>query len=202
MKLYQKAAQHLPQFVQMTQQIGIHNTPVLMVGLSDVHKAHFIYAAAKELGHPILVVTEEEAAARRMCDDINIMEGKGETFAFLFPERDFTFRQVETVSREYEQIRLGILSRIRKGECPVCLCSINALLQHTIPPKELSSRTFTISSEGNYAMDDLVSRLLRAGYVRRPQVEGIAQFSVRGGILDIYPPSSSFPVRIEFWEKK
>ncbi len=199
MKLYQKAAQHLPQFVQMTQQIGIHNTPVLMVGLSDVHKAHFIYAAAKELGHPILVVTEEEAAARRMCDDINIMEGKGETFAFLFPERDFTFRQVETVSREYEQIRLGILSRIRKGECPVCLCSINALLQHTIPPKELSSRTFTISSEGNYAMDDLVSRLLRAGYVRRPQVEGIAQFSVRGGILDIYPPSSSFPVRIEFW---
>ena len=45
-------------------------------------------------------------------------------------------------------------------------------------------------------MDDLVSRLLRAGYVRRPQVEGIAQFSVRGGILDIYPPSSSFPVRI------
>ena len=50
------------------------------------------YAAAKELGHPILVVTEEEAAARRMCDDINIMEGKGETFAFLFPERDFTFR--------------------------------------------------------------------------------------------------------------
>lgn len=198
MKLYQNIAQRLPQFVQMVQHVSVHNTPVLTVGLSDIHKAHFIYAAALDFAKPILVLTDDESTARRMCDDINIMNG-GEPFAHLFPSRDFTFRQMETVSREYEQIRIGVLSRLLAGKCPICFCSIDAFLQHTIPPQELKNRTFTIDLQESYQIDKLVAALIGAGYVRRAQVEGIAQFSLRGGILDIFPPDSSAPIRMEFW---
>lgn len=198
MKLYEKTARNLLSFTQMTEAIQNHNTPVLMVGMSEVHKAHFIYAAAMEQQMPVLVVTEDEAVARRMCEDVNIMAG-GEEIAFLYPEREFTFRQVETVSKEYEQIRLGVVSRILNGSCKICFAGIGALLQHTIPPAELQSRTFHIASSESYQIEDLTDRLVKAGYVRRPQVEGVAQFSVRGGILDLFPPGSDAPIRVEFW---
>lgn len=48
-------------------------------------------------------------------------------------------------------------------------------------------------------MDSIVQKLTAAGYQRREQVEGVCQFSVRGGILDLFPPDSPSPVRAEFW---
>ena len=48
-------------------------------------------------------------------------------------------------------------------------------------------------------LEELTARLIQSGYVRRPQVDGISQFSIRGGILDLYPPKEPSPVRIEFW---
>lgn len=199
MKLYQNIADNLAQFSQMMTYLESKQTPQLVVGLSEIHKAHFLYAAAKKLPGQVLVVTDEEAQARRICDDINAMEATGQEIAYLYPVRDFTFRQVDTASKEFEQIRLGVLSRVLSGECRICVCSVEALMQRTIPPEELKARSFTIDTEHSYDLQDLSARLVRAGYVRRPQVEGIAQFAVRGGILDIYPPNENMPVRIEFW---
>jgi transcription-repair coupling factor (superfamily II helicase) len=198
-ELYQHTAELLPQFGQMMDDLSDGRTPVLTVGLSDIHKAHFIYAAAKQQKGPLLVITDDEAAARRMCDDVNMMEGTEEPFAYLYPARDFTFRQVESVSKEYEQIRIGVLSRLLEKTCSVCFASIDALMQRTLPPEELKERTFSISAGESYDLTELSKKLVRAGYVRRPQVEGIAQFSIRGGILDLYSPNENAPVRIEFW---
>ena len=144
MKLYQNVARQLPQFSGLCEALQSGKTPVLLVGLSEIHKSHFIYSAARELGRPVLVVTEDEAVARRMCDDVNAMDGGSTPAAYLYPARDFTFRQVESASREYEQLRIGVLSRLLAGECPVCFASVEALLQRTLPPEELKSRTFTI----------------------------------------------------------
>ena len=199
MKLYQSVARQLPQFEQLTGALTGHQTPVLMVGLSEIHKSHFIYSAAMELEQPVLVVTDDEAAARRMCDDINVMHNGAKPAAFLYPARDFTFRQVESVSKEYEQIRIGVLSRLLSGECPICFASVEALMQRTLPPEELRSRTFEIHGDGSYNLTELAQKLVRAGYARRPQVEGIAQFALRGGILDLFPPGEAFPIRAEFW---
>ena len=199
MKLYQSVARQLPQFSELCGALREKKTPVLLVGLSEIHKSHFLCAAAQELGRPLLVVTGDEAAARRMCDDVNAMAGGNAPAAYLYPARDFTFRQVESVSREYEQMRIGVLSRLLAGECPVCFASVEALLQRTLPPEELEGRSFSIRADGSYDLKELTARLVRAGYVRRPQVEGTAQFALRGGILDVYPPGEAMPVRAEFW---
>jgi transcription-repair coupling factor (superfamily II helicase) len=63
----------------------------------------------------------------------------------------------------------------------------------------LSQRTLKIICGEDYAQNKIVRTLLCAGYVRSDIVDGIGQFSVRGGILDIFPPSYTQPVRIEFW---
>lgn len=199
MKLYQTVASHLTAYQDMIAHLRADQTPMLVVGAADIHKVHLIYAAAVELGRAVLVVCDDEAIARKMTEDCNSMAGGDEPFAYLYPARDFTFRAVETASREYEQLRIGVLSRILRGGCPVCFCSVDALIQHTIPPTQLQARSFSICANNSYKLADLTEQLLRAGYARRPQVDGMAQFSVRGGILDLFPPDAPSPVRVEFW---
>lgn len=156
-----------------------------------------IYAQYEKLKKQSLVITNDEANARALVEDINAMAG--EDIAFLYPSRDFTLRQVEVASREYEQIRLGVLSRIISGECRIVVAGIDAVMQHTIPKNELTERIFSIDINREYSVEELSRMLIRSGYEKKTQVEGTAQFSVRGGIVDIFPPGLNSPVRIELW---
>lgn len=198
MKLLKRIANELPSYARLRENLEEGRTPTLLIGPSEVHKAHFLFSLSEDLGEPLLAVTHDEASARRITEDINAMNG-GEEIAFLYPARDFVLRQAEVASREYEQIRLGVLARIQSGECRVVVASMEALLQHTLPPDKLAERTFTIDTEAPCPVEELTRRLIRSGYENRAQVEGTAQFSVRGGIIDLYPPNCSAPVRIELW---
>lgn len=200
MKLYNTISSKLLEFNQMIDSIKLKNTPTLIVGLSNIHKTHFIYSASVQLDTPILVICDDESTANKMCEDLNIMSSSQQDIAYVYPARDFEFRQIESVSKEYEEIRIGVLSRILDKSCKICFCSIDAVLQHTIPKDELLNKTFTIDFNKTYNIDDIVRKLVQAGYTKRDQVDGIAQFSLRGGILDIFPPNRKNPVRIEFWD--
>ncbi len=197
MKLFKRIAAGLPQFQRLTENLSAGRTPTLLVGASEIHKAHLIYAAAEELGRTVLVITHEESMARGLMEDINAMAG--EEIAFLYPTKDFALRQSEVASREYEQMRLGVLARLLSGECRVVCASIEAVLQHTIPPYVLAERNFTIDLNSRFSTAELSEKLVKSGYESRAQVEGTAQFCVRGGIVDIYPPNQNAPVRIELW---
>ena len=58
----------------------------------------------------------------------------------------------------------------------------------TMPPEKMQEAMFSIDFNGEYEIEDLIQKLLLAGYRRCMQVEGEGQFSVRGGILDIFVP--------------
>ena len=203
MKLFTAVAHSLESYGRMIQNIRLHNTPLLCVGLSAIHKAHFLYAASEDLDCPILLLCQDDLAAARLTADINAMAGNGKELACLVPSRDFCYRQVETISGEYEQQRLGVLSRIQAGEVRIVVASAQAAGSRTIAPEQLKKGTFQLSFDPDkgcqLTMQQLTARLIGSGYIRRDQVDGVCQFSVRGGILDIFPPKESNPVRIEFW---
>ncbi|MCD7731076.1 MAG: transcription-repair coupling factor [Oscillospiraceae bacterium] len=172
-----------------------HESPVSVTGVSGIHKAQLtigIYDFS-----PILIITEDEAGARRISDDINEMSG--EICSYVYPAKDFTFTDVETVSREYEHTRLGILSRILNNSCRFVCASAEAVLQRTIPPEILAARTVKISKGDSLDTTRLTADLVAAGYTRCDLVEGASQFSVRGSIIDIFPVQESAPIRIELW---
>ena len=83
------------------------------------------------------------------------------------------------------------------------VASAQAAGSRTIAPEQLKKGTFQLSVDPDkgeqLTMQQLTARLIGSGYIRRDQVDGVCQFSVRGGILDIFPPKESNPVRIEFW---
>lgn len=207
MKLFSKIGRDLPQYPQIKGHClekAASKLPLLLIGAAEIHKAHIISTLLTDCDKPILVLTQDEAAARIITEDINSIcgtpeSGESEPTALLFPSRDFTLRSKETPSREYEQMRIGVLSALAQGRCRVVAASAEAALQHTIPPEMLSECGFTLTEGGQITTASLSKRLLRAGYSPREQVDGIAQFAIRGGIVDLFPPGSRHPVRLELW---
>ena len=170
-------------------------TPLGLLGLSGVHKAHWIAAVCETLGKRALVLCPDEAHATKLCADLNAFSAG----AAVYPARDFHFRSTDSCSREYEQQRIGVLSNLCGGRCGVVLCSVDAACQYTLPPQDLQTRSLVLHEDDEIAPETVVQRLLCAGYSRTEQVDGVGQFSLRGGILDVFPPQSAFPLRLEFW---
>ncbi len=174
---------------------GVH--PINLTGLADIHKAHFISAYINKSKAANLLICRSEVLGRQLCRDINAFLGSNA--AVFYPERDLCFDITQTSSREYEQERLSALCRIKKGEARLIVAPISAALQFAPAPDELEKSCFTLNSGDTVSIEEITDRLIRGGYVRRAQIDGIGQFSVRGGIVDVFCPSSSVPYRIEFW---
>ena len=117
-----------------------------------------------------------------------------------FPARDYVLLDVDGASGEFEHQRLGVLSELLQGTARVVVASAESACERTIPKETLKDSILTIDMDGSYDQEQVVKKLVAMGYQYRDQVEGICQFARRGGILDIFPPDRSEPVRIEFWD--
>lgn len=166
-----------------------------LFGLPPVGRAAVLAALYNEQKRPLLVVTPGEAEATRFAADLAAFG----LSAAVFPPRDFLLRPVESAGREYEYRRLAVLGQLAGGRLDAVCAPAEALLQYTVPKADFAANTLTLRPGMSIPPAALAGRLADAGYVRRSQVEGPGQFSVRGGILDVYPPECDAPARLEFW---
>ncbi len=168
---------------------------VAVSGLSNVHKANMIYSLCHEKKSRAFCVADSEQSAATLCDDLCNIGLR----AMVYPYRDFTFRDIAGRSREYEHQRMSVLLRIISGECDCVIACADAAAQFTIPPACLADATLYLRAGEEVPLEKCISALSLLGYERCDQIEGVGQFSVRGGILDFYSPDSEAPIRAEFW---
>lgn len=190
-----KSITYLKEYRQLKEALLAGRTPLLAVGLSPIHKAHLAAALGLDTGRPVLVLTDDDSAAARFSADL---QGFAELPVLQIPARDMVMVDVAGVSRGYEQRRLAALDALSSARFAVA--SVQAAAQRTLPPAALQSAVVTIAAGEEAPLDELTHQLTRAGYERCIQVEGTGQFSVRGGILDVFPPQAGHPYRIEFWD--
>jgi transcription-repair coupling factor (superfamily II helicase) len=100
----------------------------------------------------------------------------------------------ETVRRRIEAI-----DALAEGGPLVCFSSWSAMTRPTLSAEALRRWAFTLKVGQSYQLDDLLHRLTTLGYRREPLVQGRGEFSLRGGILDCFPPGRRRPVRAEFF---
>ena len=169
--------------------------PVGATGVPSGAKAALSHSLSQKLNKKLFIITPDEASAVRMYENLSAFQSG----VLLYPKREFTFLEVEGISREYEQLRLGVLANIISENYTAVVASVGAAIQLTMPPEALIERTFTIKTGDEISLDKTAERLVKAGYTRFDEVDGTAQFSIRGGLLDIFPPGAEAPVRIELW---
>ena len=192
-----KSITYLNEYKSLKKAIDDGKTPVLTVGLSAIHKANLAAALGADTARPVLVLTDDDNAANRFAADLR---GFSEREVVVLPPRELVMADVAGVSRGYEQARLAALDTL-SGAC-FAVASVQAAAQRTMPPALLASSIVTLKAGEEAPLDELTHRLTDAGYERCSQVEGMGQFSVRGGILEIFPPQAEHPYRVEFWEDR
>ncbi len=183
--------------------------PLLVEGVSDGALYSLIYSLCKDIkkvtGKPLLVITGEE----RRANKLNELFKRAQLRSEFYPVRDFNFYDM-TASHSLEHERLRVLSGVALNTLDMVIASPDALLQYTIPRESLEKRTLLVKNDTTIDISELSARLVDMGYTMADMVESAGQFSVRGGIVDIFPTDGEFtingeekresaPVRIELF---
>src|SRR6266404_9842547 len=79
------------------------------------------------------------------------------------------------------------------------LLTSRALARRTVPPAEVLKAGALLRRDEDHSPEELVDKLMAGGYVREDPIAAIGEFSIRGGILDVWPPGRGTPARIEFF---
>ena len=172
-------------------------SPALVTGVAGIHRAQMAAAAAHATRRPLLMLCADERECLRMAGDL---EALLRVPTAVLPERELEFKPMAAASRQWEYRRLETLYRMAQGECRVVVTTAAALAQRCIPPEVLQDTVLTLAVGSRHRTDELVRRLIAAGYSRCEAVEGPGQFALRGGILDVFSPGSEHAVRCEFFD--
>ncbi len=195
MSVFEKGLASLSAITSIESDLKAARSPVMLTGTGHIHKVLLAHTLCAKRGARGIFLTADEAEATRVYEDLLALGDD----ALLLPARELSLHQAESASREYEQMRLGVLSRMARGNYGIVVAGIDAVLGYTLPPATLLSRTLHITADSPLPVADLPAALAAAGYERCAQVEGSGQFAVRGGIIDVFPAQNAAPLRIELW---
>lgn len=183
-------------FNELVSAIDGGKSPALCTGVGSIHAANIIAALKEKLGLPVAVVCSDEAEASRLRSDV---EGFCGVHGDILTGREFVFYNAEGVSREIEHRRLEVMYKTAAGREDMVFCTIDGLLQRSLPKEKLMSCAVELVMGEAYNLEEVCDTLVRAGYERSQRVEGMGQFALRGGILDFYSPAMEDAVRCEFF---
>ncbi len=191
------AVAELPAFGRFLRSLPSAGARMSVSGLPGSADAVVAGAVARALGRHrlVVVVTGTLPEAERWLADLDALLGGGESA--LYPPRE-GFGELEP-HLEVAGERVEALERVSRGGVQVLVTTGRALLERTRLPDAVRAARLELHRGDARRIEDLVEHLEAVGFERAPEVEDVAQFSVRGGIVDIYGFGMAEPVRIEFW---
>ena len=166
-------------------------------GLSGAQK-HAVFAAAyEEAPRPFVILVHDKEA----------LEAWRENLSFLLPGRsvvelpaaDMVTFQTAAKSLELTAKRMDVLGRLIRKEPTVVLALPTAAAQKGMSKRAFERLSLRLSVGEEIGRDALLRRLTELGYEHAPEVECVGEFSVRGGIVDVFPVNATLPVRVEFF---
>jgi transcription-repair coupling factor (superfamily II helicase) len=172
------------------------------VGLSSVpHGAKSFLAgtlARVTDGERLVWIARDAEIGDRVSEELAAWLGDPGLVVVLEPRTALAYERSELVADE-TAARVAALAAWRTGDARILVASVQALLQHTISPDDLPAEPRRLAIGGRLRPEALLRELLGLGYSPAAEVAGRGEFARRGGIVDVFPPSATLPVRIEFF---
>lgn len=160
----------IPEIADLSERAEHGGCPAAVHGLQPVQQACVGAAVAHAAGRPAVFICAGESEARRMAMDVEALTGTAPVF---LPAREWNLRPGDISSRGWEQERLAALYRMATEEPRAVVTTADALNTFTISPILLKSLTVILECGGRADLRKLTDGLLRAGYTRCEQVEGV-----------------------------
>ena len=131
-----------------------------VTGVGQINRSHMIAGLSQETSRPIVILTQDDMAARRMQEELKCFLHKEVP---ILPGRDLTLYDAAVVSRAWEQKRLRQLYALGQGQIPLLIMSWEAASQRTLPPSVLSKTAIHLEVGKEYPLDSLIAALVAAG---------------------------------------
>ena len=167
----------------------------LITGCVDSQKTHLMYGLGRD--YPVkLILTYSELKAKEIFEEYQTLKEE----VFYYPAKDFLFFHADIQGNELLRQRVMAVSRLlEKGEA-VIVTTLDGCMDPLLPLETLRSFVMNIGVGSILETEAVKLRLVHMGYERVGQVEMPGQFAIRGGIIDIYPLTEEYPVRVELWD--
>jgi transcription-repair coupling factor (superfamily II helicase) len=161
--------------------------------------AAWLAAGLLAAGAPRLaVLAADQVTATRFAEALAFYHGRGEDIA-LFPGWEIDPYAPLSPHPDVEAQRLATLARLVDGRVRTVVTTVRALQQRVVPQEILAGLRLVLTVGNEYPRQELLSRLAALGYQRVPLVEERGTFTVRGDLVDLFPPAFASPVRLVFF---
>ncbi|MBU5454717.1 transcription-repair coupling factor [Caproiciproducens sp. MSJ-32] len=169
--------------------------PVNINGVSESGKSYIIYGIYENIDSSLIIFTNSDMEAKNIYEDLVFYTND----VYYFPAKEVVFYNVDAISGDLRWARLKVLRELLNDNKKIIVTSIDALSSCYVPKDLFLKYNFKLKVDDEVDFKELSKKLLESGYERVEAVERKGQFSLRGGIMDVYPPISTYPYRIELF---
>ena len=194
MKAFLEPLKELGQYEEITEYFQDPSGTIGLTGCVDSQKLNLIYGISQGLRYRV-IVTYSEARARELEEDCKLYEPN----TVIFPAKDLIFFQADIHGNELTRQRLRTLKMLLEKDSLTVITTFDALMAPQIAPERIWDHILELEVGGLLDLKAAAIRLVELGYENVYQVESPGQFSIRGGILDIFDLTEDNPCRIELW---
>lgn len=163
-------------------------------GCVDSQKLHMAYGLSDGFRYKI-IVTFSDLKAREIYEDYQFYDRD----VTLYPAKDLIFYQADIHGNQLVTDRMKALRKIIEGKPLTVITTFAALMSPQVPLEEIAASVIHIDGDSRLDEGSLARSLTQMGYEKNYQVDAPGQFSIRGGIIDIFDLTEENPYRIELW---
>ena len=185
------------EFVQIDNSLSEKRTPILLNGISQASLPFVLNYISKRYKEKVVYITPSEISAQDIYKELK--KYKDEKVLILQSD-ELKFYQIDAINRENEFQRIKALKKIYQKDYDILIITSNSLMRKYMPIKYYEDSIIDISISSKFDIYQLSEKLIKIGYERVRKIESKGQFSLRGSILDIFPPDFNNPIRIEFFD--
>lgn len=170
----------------------------LVTGVAGSARTLLLASMYRQSGESQLVVAHNLLQAQKLYDDLTTLVGEEEVF--LYPVNELISAEVAVASPELRGQRLEALNHWAGGHKGIIITPAAGIRRLLPPPSRWQESQITLETGADIDMDDFLKQLTSLGFQRQEMVGAPGEFSVRGGIIDLYPLTEAYPVRMELFD--
>ena len=194
MKTFLQPLQNLAEMEELQKLAGKNRGVIAVSGCMESQKAHLMYGLSG-LFPCHLILSEDERSSKQIYEDYRFYDRE----VLYYPARDLLFFQADIHGNLIIRQRMQVIKALLTREEVTVVTSVDGCMDFLGSLENIKKQLICFRNDSALDMDKLKDSLVQMGYERVGQVEMPGQFSIRGGIVDIYSLTEENPWRIELW---
>lgn len=183
------------QYIELLNSINENKYPIGIFGISESVISYITKAVHDDIRENIFIFANNEIEARIIFENVKLYTNN----VYFMPSKELVYRNIYSISKEAEVERLKIIKEIEKKEKKIIVASINILSEKFLELSKYSDMKMTFKIGDTINVQSTIQNLIKMGYERVESTEGKGEFTVKGGIIDIFSTIEEEPYRIELF---